>query len=292
MNSFLLRNEADIQSMRELIKSLPHPPTIEFFEEFIARQSVKDTTRLWTRGGHLVGFAFVDESNNLRFETDPAFPSEKLEKNIIDWCVLCMRKRNADTGREDTLDHSCGPENGQRIAFLEKHGFMLDSVRTLHYTRSLEEPIHEYPLPRGFSIRCAAGEQEVVKLVELHRAAFVTENMTVENRLSIMHAPQYDPALDFVAIAPNGELAAFCICGFEDEKVPEGYTDPIGTHPRYQKIGLGKAIVTAGMLALKRRGAVRVKLGTSSENLPMQRLAETLGFKVESERLWFTKKVA
>jgi ribosomal protein S18 acetylase RimI-like enzyme len=90
---------------------------------------------------------------------------------------------------------------------------------------------------------------------------------------------------------PGGDLAAFCICGLRGGAGQVGYTDPIGVRPNYQNLGLGKAIVTAGLKNLQARGAKVVELGTSSDNFRMQRLAESLGFAVASERLWYTKKV-
>lgn len=68
-------------------------------------------------------------------------------------------------------------------------------------------------------------------------------------------------------------------------------TDPIGVHPRFQRRGLGKAVVTAGLRLLKSSGVVTVGLGTGSNNLPMQCLAESLGFVRVSEKLWFSKTV-
>ena len=146
---------------------------------------------------------------------------------------------------------------------------------------------------QGFSLRCVEGEHEVESLVSLHRAAFGTENMTVEQRLAIMHGPQYEREMDLVAVAPNGELAAFCICGFDEQidAAKTGYIGSLGTFPDYQKCGLGKAMVTAGLHRLRNRGASTVELGTSSKNIPMQRLAESLGFIGVSEKLWFSKKV-
>jgi ribosomal protein S18 acetylase RimI-like enzyme len=253
--------------------------------------SVKATTRLWQQNGKTIGFAFVDDYNNLRFEINMEFSSVQLENEIIEWGITSIKKRNADASENNTLDASFGIDNTWQISMLERFGFVRESLRSLQYTRSLNEPISEHAFPPCFSLRHVEGEHEVESLVTLHRAAFGTENMTVEQRLAIMHAPQYERELDFVAVAPNGELSAFCICGFDDEKEHVGYTDPIGTHPRYQKLGLGKAIVTASLHALKNRGAKVVELGTSSENIAMQRLAETLGFVIASERLWFLKKV-
>lgn len=291
MESHILQDESDILLIRELITRLPNKSTIVDFEETLLLASVRATTRYWKDKGKIVGFAFVDNYNNLRFEIEPEYHSFQIENEIIEWGVTCMKIRNAEIGEDNALDASFGRENTWQIAMLERLGFVCESFRSLRYERSLRGPIAEYAFPHGFSLRCIKGKQEVESLVALHRAAFGTENMTVEARLAIMHAPQYERELDLVAIASNGELSAFCICGFEEENKHAGYTDPIGTHPRYQKLGLGKAIVTAGFHSLKNKGAKVVELGTSSENIAMQRLAESLGFVVVSEKMWFSKKV-
>ena len=70
-----------------------------------------------------------------------------------------------------------------------------------------------------------------------------------------------------------------------------GYSDPIGVHPDHQRKGFGTAIVSAGILKLAELGASRVELGTSSESIAMQKLAEKLDFQLVSEKLWFSKKV-
>lgn len=130
------------------------------------------------------------------------------------------------------------------------------------------------------------------QLVTLHRAAFGTDNMTIEYRLAMMDTPQYVREMDLVAVAPHDELTAFCVCGFDDPDKSIGYTDPIGTHPSYQRMGLGKALVSVGLIALKNAGANTVRLGTSSENIAMQKLASELGFICVSEKLWFSKPVS
>jgi mycothiol synthase len=288
MKSFLFQDESDIQSMQDLIARLPQKSTVIDFEETIQLDSVRARTRLWKNDGKLIGFAYVDDFNNLRFEVEPESRSAQLEDEIIAWGLDCMKKRNAETRQNDTLDASFLVENTWQIALLQRSGFAQENLCSLHYARTLNEPIPEHPLPPGFSLRCVKGENEVENLVALHRAAFGTENMTVEERLAIMRAPQYERELDMLAIAPNGELAAFCICGIEDENI--GYTDPIGVHKNYQRLGLGKAMLSAGLQKLKQRGIERTELGTSSENVAMQQLATAMGFVVISESLWFSKK--
>ena len=65
----------------------------------------------------------------------------------------------------------------------------------------------------------------------------------------------------------------------------------MGTHQKYQRRGLGKAIVAAGLRLLKNSGANVVELSTGSDNLAMQKLAVGSGFMCVSEKLWFSKTV-
>jgi ribosomal protein S18 acetylase RimI-like enzyme len=293
MKSSLLHDDNDIQAMRDLREKLASRSTIVDFDELILLSYIRETTRIWEQGSKVIGFAFVDEYNNLWFETDPECSRlDELETEIVGWGVACIKKRNAEMDACHTLDCACSSDNNHRLSVLRKHGFTPEPVRSLMYLRSLNASITEYPLPAGFSIRCVRGRDEVEQLVALHRAAFGTDNMTVEYRLAMMSVPQYRRELDFVAVTPDQELAAFCVCGFDDPDKKLGYADPVGTHPFFQRMGLGKAVVSAGLIALKNAGAHTVRLSTSSENFAMQKLASELGFSCVSEKLWFSKAVS
>jgi len=149
-------------------------------------------------------------------------------------------------------------------------------------------------LPTGFAIRHVAGEHEVEALVALHRAAFGTENLTVEDRLSWMRTPEYDPTLDLMAVTPDGALAAYCMCHISHEENArsgrsEGYTDPIATHPAFQLRGLARALLLTGLDLLRPRRVETAVLGTSSDNFAMQQTALSVGFCVQMTKLWFAK---
>ena len=164
-------------------------------------------------------------------------------------------------------------------------------------SRSLNLPIPEPQLPPGFIIRPMGGEVEIDAYVALHRAAFGTEIMTVEYRRTIISAPDYIPELDLVAVAPDGDLAAFCVCQIFPDDSPragglkEGWTDPLGTHPAYQRLGLATALLLTGMRLLKARGMDTAILGTSSSNLAMQHTARSVGYQDASNTLWYSKSV-
>lgn len=293
MKSSILIDDNDIQAMRELRERLASRSTIVDFDEQILLSSIRATTRIWEQDRKIVGFAFVDEFNNLWYEAETEYDvSDELETEIVKWGVTCIKSRNPEASRENTLDCTCNADDNHRISVLRKHGFIPEQVRSLQYSRPLNQSISEYPLPSGFSIRCVKGKGEVEQLVALHRAAFRTNNMTMEYRLAMMSTPQYIREMDLVVVTPNDELAAFCVCGFDDPDKTIGYTDPIGTHPSYQKIGLGTALVSAGLIALKNAGANAVRLGTSSDNIAVQKLASELGFICVSEKLWFSKSVS
>lgn len=293
MRSSMLADDNEIQELKAFMGRLSSKSTIVDFDENILLQSTRATTRIWRRDQKITGFAFVDDFNNLWFDTDAEFPLlDELETEIIGWGVVCMERRINETGMDATLDCCCEANDHHRIGVLEKHGFTLEQVRSLQYARPLNGQIAEYPVPTGFSMRCVKGKEEVEQLVDLHRAAFGTNNMTVEYRLAMMRTPQYMQEMDLVAVAPNNELAAFCVCGFEDADKKSGYCDPIGTHPAYRRIGLGKALLSAGLMTLKNAGATTVGFGTSSENTAMQKLADVMGFTCVSEKVWFSKAVS
>jgi mycothiol synthase len=272
-------------------------PSVVDLREVLALSNVQDNTRLWFDAkGRMVAFAFVDHYNSLRFEIDQQAAHPDTESEIVTWGVECIRCAMRTSGESLTLHASCRDDDTERVALLERHGFVMQETRTLHLVRSLNEPIPTPQVPTGFSIRYVAGEQEVKALVALHRAAFGTENMTVEERLAMMRVPEYDAELDLLAVAPDGEFAAYCMCSIsweENERTGrnEGYTDPIATHPDFRRRGLAQALLLTGFHKLKQRGIDTAVLGTSSKNVAMLRTAQAVGFRVQSTTLWFSKPV-
>lgn len=292
MEYHLINSNHDIESMRQLVATLREQVSISDFEELIQLQTVRQNTRLWYENSDLLAFAYVDDFNNLCFEISLGKANSNLESEIADWGMECTRVKNNQTGESSMLDSYCSADNHERIDMLKRMGFNQQEERSLKFSRSIEIPIENYPLPFGYSIRCVNGETEVPNLVSLHRAAFGTNQMTEEYRLAMMHTPDYDQTMDWVAVAPDGTLAAFCIGSIDEEDPTKGYLDPIGTHPNHQRIGLSKAMITYGLTRLNNRGIKTVQFGTSSENLPMRALAIRCGFELQSESVWFIKNVS
>jgi GNAT superfamily N-acetyltransferase len=294
ISSRLYKDEKDFQIMVDLLLAVrpraylnDYPIKVDI-EENLVSAVVRANTRLWFDSGQPIGWAFVDEYNNLLWELEPRY-EEALGTQLVEWGETCLRRALAG-GESTTLDASCREDYVARVAFLNEHGFQLTDLTTIRMRRDLSQPIPEPKLPSGFVIRPLAGPQEAEAVAAMHRAAFGTDQMTTEHRLVIMNTSEYDLSLDLVAIAPDGTIAANCICSSqEQEKV--GSTDPVATHPRYQGIGLARALLAHGMQLLKERGMSSAYFGTRGDNLAMQKTGQAVGFEVEYKTLWFSKEV-
>lgn len=288
----------DLAAILAFIKSARPPKRLFAFpgpsdlQEALAQVEIQQTARLWFAGGRLLAYAYVDPFHNLRFDLQPGF-EDQLGPQIVAWGVDCLRPAHK-ADRSITLDSSCSADDVERIAFLERHGFEQLPERTLEMSRSLLGPLPAPVLPAGFGLRAVTGTEEAEALAALHRAAHDSDYLTAGRRLAWMSAPGYLPELDLVALAPDGAPAAYCLCQIDAEENAhtgrlDGYTDPLATHPRYQGLGLATALLLHGMSLLKARGMQTARLGTSSENLSMQRAAQKAGFVVEAENVWFQK---
>ena len=293
----------DLQSMCDLLVAarpadrVTEYPSIVDLHEVLALTQVQDNTRLWFDAqDQIVGFAFVDHYSNLCFELDHQAAHPGIELEMVSWGEECVRRAAKESGKSCRLNASCCDSDTERMALLERHGFVRQKGQALRMVRSLNEPIPTPQVPAGFSIRHVTDEHEVEALVALHRAAFGTENMTVQERLAMMGVPEYDPELDLLAVAPDGRFAATCMCSISQEENEltgrnEGYSDPIATHPDFQRRGLARALLLTGFHRLKQRGVDVAGLGTSSENTAMRQTAQSVGFHVQSTVLWFSKPV-
>jgi ribosomal protein S18 acetylase RimI-like enzyme len=294
-------SEQDLRSMLDVLlavrprEQMADYPGIVDLQELMGIASMSANTRLWfDMDGRAIGFAFVDSFDNLRFEFDPRRTDAPIEDEIMAWGIACMQRKPHENGAHSKLDTSCRAMDTERIALLQRHGFNLQSGTTLHMVRPLAEPIPEATVPPGFSIRSVVGLGEAEALAALHRAAFGTEHMTTERRLAMMQVPEYDPTSDLAVIAPDGSLAAYTMCSISEQENhitgrKDGFTDPVATHPAFQRRGLARALLLTGMHLLRARGMDMARLSTSSNNVAMQHAARSVGFRVESTTIWFAK---
>ena len=294
--------KSDLDAMVQLTEQLRrqgqrvYPIGADLYEE-LDDPEVQVTARLWYCDDKLIGFAYINRYQNMVDVFNESELTTSLQQEMIEWLITRAKKRNLDKGESLTLDAAALENDHKRIAFLKHFGFALEDESSLLYSRHLYPSLPEPVIPAGFTIRPLGGMAELDAYVALHRAAFGTENMTLAYRQSIMKAPDYLPELDLVAVAPNGDLAAFCVCQIFPDDSPraggqkEGWTDPLGSHPNYRGLALARALILSGMRLLRDRGIDTALLGTSSANIAMQQLAGGIGFSMVSNTLFFSKSL-
>jgi len=74
----------------------------------------------------------------------------------------------------------------------------------------------------------------------------------------------YDPALDVTVETADGEAAGYALFWF-DPVTKVGLVEPMRVEHAYQRRGLARAMLTAGLDRLANRGATRVKVGYSTD---------------------------
>jgi ribosomal protein S18 acetylase RimI-like enzyme len=285
----------DLQSIITLlntarpVEQLTDYPNNVDLHELLQSAVTQANTCLWFEDGQPAGYALVDEYNNLLFDCLPD-QLDALGDEIIEWGL------NRLNSEAKSLDATCRESDAARIAFLERHGFVRTPIETISMRRDLDKPIADPVLAAGFLIRPVKGEEEVEALAELHRHAFGTDHVTAEVRRTWMRVPEYDPALDLVALAPDGTFAAYCMCSINSEQNQTtgdlaGRTDPVATHPHYRKLGLARALLCTGLRLLKERGMKAAVLGTGSDNIAMQNTAHSAGFYISHKKIWLGKTV-
>jgi GNAT superfamily N-acetyltransferase len=291
ISSRIHSNEKDTQTIIDLmvrvrpVNRLDDYPTKTDIEEKLAVAKIRANTRLWFDEDQPVGWAYVDDFHNLYWEFDNQH-EELLNDEIIAWAEACIR----NAGDSSVLDTACREDNRRRIALLQQFGFHQTQDTSVIMTRPLSEPISQPELPNGFVIRPITRIEEAEAVARTHRAAFGTENMTTEKRIIKRSTSGYDPSMDLVVLAPDGSIAAYTICSI-NEQTKIGFTDPVATHPRYQRMGLARALLLTGLHLLKERGMLFAYLGTDGDNTRMQKAATSAGFSIDHKTSWFSKEV-
>lgn len=286
---------------------------LEFDDPLIDKQQ---DIRLWEDAdGKLIGYSLIfippsgdNDDGFLWFNIHPESRGGYVEKQAIAWGEQRMREVAASrgvcvrlrAGSRDNNSDSASETLRERIAILESCGFTPDRY-FFTMERSLVEPLPEPQFPAGFTLRQLQGEQEVEAWVEMFNQTFIDHwnyhPFTVEVRQHWLTDPNYKPELDLIAIAPDATFAAFCYCYINPEENEhfarkEGWIADLGTRRGFRRIGLGRAMLLAGMHQLKASGMDTAKLGVDADNPNgALQLYESVGFRKVHTNISYYKDV-
>ena len=104
-----------------------------------------------------------------------------------------------------------------------------------------------------------------------------------------MRSPVYVPEHEIFVTAADGQVASYCII-WTDELNKIGLFEPVGTHPDFQRKGLGKSLLFEGLRRLKFEGMRDASICAESTNPAAIHLYESVGFQKVKRLLTFTRK--
>jgi mycothiol synthase len=279
---------ADLDGMRQWLDSPGTDPA-------------RDIRLWWDTEGRLAGFARVriadpDEEPvvdaNLYMRVHPDSRSAGLEPTIVEWATARARQTSQERRQPAYLQAGLHLTTPAYIAYrqgmLEALGF-----RPVRYqykmARPLDQPLPEPVFPVGYSLRRVDRAADRQPWVDAFNGSFIDHwnfhPMSLEQYDHSVSGPDYAPDGDLIAVAPDGSIAAFCRCEIRAEdnaatQRNEGWIDVLGTRRGHRQIGLGRAILLAGMGWLKSQGIATAVLGVDAENpTGALRLYQSVGFE-------------
>jgi mycothiol synthase len=223
-----------------------------------------------------------------------------VEAVAIAWGEVRMREVSVMRSSPAKLRSSVRAEDGDRISVLASCGFKADRY-FFRMARSLSEPIPEPQFPQGFALIQFPGEQDATAWVEMFNQSFIDDwnhhDLTVDRFKYNLAKPDYRNDLNLIAVAGDGTFVAFCYCHISQKENDrtgrnEGWIAYLGTRRGFRKMGLGRAMLLAGLHRLKAVGVATAILGVDAENSSgALRLYESAGFHNIRDSISYVKDV-
>ena len=248
---------------------------------------LEESVHLWNGDGQIVAVLNPDSPGEAFFQFHPGYRSEELLCEMLDAAEGRLPNQKED-GRKEM------------IAWVNEHDFLFKNILSRRgYTRSkfkaehmrsrvLSQPVPFDPAqgkpdsvpPAGYTVRALGDEGELPARSWLSWKAFHPDEPDEKYEgwdwyKNVQRVPLYRRDLDIVAVAADGELAAFCTVWFDDVTRTAVF-EPVGTHPDHQKRGLGKAVMREGLRRAQRLGANLATVSSYSEGA--HALYDSMGF--------------
>ena len=258
----------DIWSQRKLGDEMVHYST-EWQEDIC----------LWeTDQGKLLGAAVFRDPNFVKLVTDPEHRG--LEVEMLAWVEGRFVEKSLGNKKLTVETIKCNPV---LEPLLKSRNYSKDPGYYIFRSKCLapgdNEPVH---LPKGFRIKPIETQDELKKFHQAVHAVFnFLDHVGVYQILR--KAPSFWPELDLILLTDNGEIASFASVWF-DKVLSLAEFEPVGTLPRYRKMGLGKALVTDACNRLRRLGCKKVSVMSWHDSMAANQLYQSAGLEPKTKK--------
>jgi GNAT superfamily N-acetyltransferase len=224
----------------------------------ICHFNLEEVVFVWESDGQIVAMLNPDTNGEAFFQMHPADRSDDLLCEMLDIAESRLPNRNAD-GTQSLLAWV----NAEDVRFkdlLTQRGFARSKYKAEHMRRrSFTQPVLATVPSNGYTVRALGDESELPARSWLSWKVFHPDEPDEKYKgwewyKNVQRVPLYNHDLDIVAVASDGELAAFCTVWY-DSVTRTAEFEPVGTHPNHQRRGLGKAVMSEGLRCAQALGA-------------------------------------
>lgn len=247
--------------------------------ENIFKLKLQEVIYLWEIDGKIAAVLNADTPGEAFFQIHPAFREEVSIPQMLDVAEGKLPTIKED-GKKELILWVNEKDNKMKELFCER-GYVRSKFNAEHMRRrSFSTLVPAFVPPSGYTVRALGDEDELPARSWLSWKAFHPDEPDEKYQgwewyKNIQRVPLYRRDLDLVAVASDGELAAFCTVWFDDV-LRTAVFEPVGTHPGHQKRGLGKAVMTEGLRRAQRLGATLATV--SSYGKAAHALYDSMGF--------------
>jgi mycothiol synthase len=247
--------------------------------ENIFHMQLQDVITLWEMNGKIVAMLNPDTPGEAFFQIHPAYRDQVSISEM-----LAVAEANLPTikedGKRELITWVNAADDAMKSLFTER-GYALSRFKPEYMRlRSCTKPVPASVPQGGYTVRALGDESELPARSWLSWKVFHPDEPDEKYQgwewyKNVQRVPLYRRDLDIVAVAPDGELAAFCTVWFDDVTRTAVF-EPVGTHPDHQKRGLGKAVMSEGLRRAQRLGATLASV--SSYSTGAHALYDSMGF--------------
>ncbi|MCB2210412.1 GNAT family N-acetyltransferase [bacterium] len=266
------------------------PPSQESIDNMM--QQLIERTGLWeTDAGQIAGVVSSEHAD----PTHPAFAEFFIQRHPqhLDLLpeMLNFVEENLRTPEMTRQFIYADPADNVLVDLLTSRGFRSNSEREANESE-FDFGLNQLPntpnLPEGFRLQSMADENDLAKRCKAFGVAFnhpdPLEWPSMLSYQSLQSMPDYHKDQDIVAVAPDGEYAAFSLIWY-DEVNQLACLEPVGCQPEYRRMGLAREAIYEGMRRVVRKGAKRVYVGSDQE------FYRAIGFVPAEHRVLYEKSL-
>lgn len=247
--------------------------------ENIFHFKLEDVVTLWEAKGRIVAMLNPDSPGEAYFQVHPFYQTKSLLSEMLDVAEQKLPKTEED-GRKELLAW-VNQNDAIHKDILTRRGYTRSKFKAEHMrSRPFSKPVPVSAPLAGYTVRALGEESELPARSWLSWKAFHPDEPDEKYQgwewyRNVQRVPIYRRDLDILAVAPDGELAAFCTVWFDDVTRTAVF-EPVGTHPNHQKRGLGKAVMNEGLRRAHKLGATLATVSSYSD--AAHALYESMGF--------------